>query len=137
MKTHDLARALSELAGVLKKTPNVEISEWQIPTRPRVTTGFIVDGKFQPERAGSALSLLVGLSKINKQDWIQLIQYYNWPLAIDTRDSSRNIVGKVLNFLQTNPQASARLQNSPPPSGTSPALMKALKALLEDNEPKR
>ena len=132
MKTHELARVLARLTDILKNAPNVELSEIALSTSVP-STPFLVEGKFQPARVGGALSVLAGLSKINKQHWLQLIEYFNWPISLDTRDSSRNIVGKVLNFLEKNPQACDRLASSPS-SGTSPALTKALKALLEDNE---
>jgi len=132
MRTHELARALRHLADVLKKAPDVELSELELSSSLSGSP-FLIGGKFQPEKVGGALSVLAGLSKINKQHWRQLIEYFDWPISIDSRDSSRNIVGRVLNFLETNPQAYDRLRRSPSP-GTSPALMKALQALLEDHE---
>ena len=134
MRTHQLAGALSQLADILKKSPDFDLKDFSFANRE--PTPFLVEGKFRPERTGGALTVLVALSKINKQHWIELIQAFNWPLTIDKRDSSRNIVGKVLNFLQQNPQASDRLKKSTS-RDTSPALMKALQALLEDNEPSR
>jgi len=51
------------------------------------------------------LRTLHSLSKINKQDWLKLINEYGFDLNIEPRDSSRNIIGKLLSYLDANPQA--------------------------------
>jgi hypothetical protein len=66
---------------------------------------------------------------------MSLIQSHGFPIVIGPRDSSRNILGKVLKYLETNPAAQLKLQavSKDAKNKSSPALERALRALM--NEP--
>lgn len=132
MTTHELADGLTYLAKALKRQTDLPLGAVDfLPRQER--NDFFHGGQFRPEQAGAALSLLSALADISKKDWHSLISYYSWPIAFNQRDSSRNVLGKVLTYLQENPNARKRLKQTTAPSSTSPALMNALKALLGES----
>lgn len=105
MKTHDIAKnlnslitdncapnlksAISEASGLLMRSPNMES----------------VDAKLLKKTDQIAVSLqaLISLSKYSKQQWISVIEEFNLPIVLNPRASSRDVVGKVLSYLEANP----------------------------------
>lgn len=124
MNTHDLANALSTLAKVLRAGPNMDITDLKSvqSKTPRSSAEIAVN-----------LSTLIELSKIDKARWAELISEYNFPIEIRPRDASRDVLGKLFNYLDENPSAQERLKISATRgSGTgSPELMRALGTLLK------
>ena len=124
MKTHDLANALDFLAKSLRQGPNEDLD----------TLSFERLRRPKPDLASVpvALSTLVALSRVDKQQWQAIIREYRFPIDIRPRDASRDILGKLLNYLEQNPEARKRLGTKPPArSDISPELMSALQHLLK------
>src|SRR5579872_622633 len=127
MTTHELARALGSLAAALRKAPDQTLDELSL------NLGFglrhVPDAKDIPV----ALSTLVALSDIDKNQWLNFIKEYDFPIETRPRDASRDILGKLLNYLERNPEARRRLAVSSQKdrSQTSPELLRALKTLLD------
>lgn len=127
MHTHEFARALTELARVLRMGPDVEIS----------SLGEMFQGKFvelDSKQIKVGLSQLVALSSVNKRRWIDLIRNYNFPINIGPRESSRDILGKLLRYLERTPGARERIARTTYEAGmkASPQLLKALDSLLKE-----
>lgn len=122
MKSHDVARMLMQLAKVLRKAPNVELSELNFAHHAKLRKGDVAIG----------LSTLVELAKIDKSQWLSLIYEHNLPVEIRPRDASRDILGKVLKYLEEHPEAQQKLKDSVNNnSQASPELMRALSLLLK------
>lgn len=123
MKTHQLAKALRTLSTILEQGPNINIEKFNALKK---------NGLDNREVAVN-LKTLHSLSKINKQDWIKLIDDFGFNIDIQQRDSSRNIIGKILNYIDANPSAIDTLKLKAKESPSSPsALNKALDILLKD-----
>src|SRR4051812_47660249 len=105
MKTHDFADALSQLARLLKQSPDTELSPFLDGIRGE-----------RPARESSAdevalsLSTLAALSQIDKDQWIALIREYGLPIELRPRISSRDILGKLLSYLENNPAAMKKMR---------------------------
>jgi hypothetical protein len=126
MMTHDLARALGILAKVLREAPNSDIKELEHAfSQPRLvqnTSNIAVN-----------LSTLVELSRVDRQQWMSLITEYGFPISMRPRDASRDILGKLLRYLEENPAARQKLKAGVIGKGqASPELMKALAVLLKE-----
>jgi hypothetical protein len=127
MRTHDLARELMRLGRVLQKAPNLDLSDLEVilsRSTPHLT----------PSQMAVSLSTLVDLSRVDKREWLELIYNYGFDIPVRPRDASRDILGKLLRYLETNEEARERLKKSVPSrsSQASPELMKALSSLLKD-----
>jgi hypothetical protein len=119
MKTHVLADALIQLGNILKQSPNTELADW-----PK-------NGGPDKQKLSVGLTLLLQLAKINKSEWLDFIKEHQFPVAVSTRDSSRNILGKLLKYLHDHPEAQSKIKiSSDKSSGTSPELLRTLKALM-------
>jgi hypothetical protein len=126
MKAHQLGRALIELGEMLLNAPNVETSALRLSTR---------DGSAHSDSDELAVGLtaLVALSRVDKQKWIELIRQFGFPLEVRRTESTRDVVGRLLRYLEQNPDARARLQKQGMASGrASPELMRALTVLLNE-----
>ena len=125
MKTHALARVLKTLAVIFESGPNVEISDLGSTITDR--------SRLDARQVALNLNTLHSLSKINKREWTRLINEYGFRIDIQARDSSRNIIGKLLSYLDANPEAIDTLKRKAKESPDGPsALNKALDILLKD-----
>jgi hypothetical protein len=126
MKTHEFATALSTLARLLLNAPNQTLEEFATTGRSRRT----IDSASVPV----ALSTLVALSEIDKRQWLELIREHSFPIDVRPRDASRDIMGKLLKYLEQNREARDRLTRAVQKSrsDTSPELMRAFKILLDE-----
>ena len=124
MKTHDLAKALTTRAKLLRAAPNVELEKLSLPSSKRVATVNSDDPV--------ALAALVAFSKFDKRQWYELITTFNLPIKVTTSHSARDLMGKIMNYFAENPDARKRLTETAErqPSQASPELMKALATLL-------
>lgn len=124
MRTQTLSKALSDLAKALKALPDMEVSD----------LSKLVSASASLSNASIAMGLttLVALSDIDKNQWIAFITENNLPIEIRPRDASRDILGKILNYLQANREARNMLAHSARSerSTTSPELQRALQLLL-------
>lgn len=125
MKTHDLSKALTQLGKILRSLPNQELSDlmWGFNSSPT---------RNKPD-IGISLSVLASLSKYGKADWEEVIREFNLPVEIRPRDASRDIMGKILNYLAENDKERERIAaGSGANKGTSSELTNALKFLLSN-----
>lgn len=125
MKTHELAKSLSILAKILRSGPNVELNELTIQKISR-----------SPEKSidlPETLHNLVLLNKVDKSDWISLINDFGFEIEVRPRDANRDIINKLLRYLQANPEERNRLvsKRTEKESSSSSELANALSILMK------
>lgn len=127
MKTHDLAKALRSLAALLESSQNVALEHAKFSSKE---TAELNSGQL-----AVSLSTLVELSRVDKQQWLAFIKELGFPIEIRPRDASRDILGKLLTYLENNQVAREQLKSkaAAKASQASPELMKALSSLLKDS----
>lgn len=128
LKTHDLAKALIRLAEILNSGPDVEVGELRLgPSQASL-------GEARETMAVN-LSTLANLSRIDKTQWLSFIRENGLPIQLRPRDASRDILGKVLRYLEEHADAREKLKQSAARKGgqTSPELMKAFSILLGES----
>jgi len=127
MKTHELAQALEGLAELLKNGPNIEFGDFQKKVQS-------YNQSLNPEEISIGLSHLVALSRFDKQQWVSVIEDYDFPIGVRSRDASRDVLGKLLSYLEENPGARKKLREKSPKKSdeASPELIRALGALLKE-----
>ena len=125
MNTYDAAKVLSSLATALRSAPNQSFDELAEGGNRKVETRSV--------DVPRALSMLVALSHFDKMQWMQVADELKLPVDIRSRDASRDIMWKILKYLESNPEARKRLTHSPNKqrSNTSPELAQALELLLK------
>ena len=125
MRTYDLATALNILAKILRKGPNVELSKLNLGNVENAST---------PERPDipTALSVLAALSGFSKNEWVAIINEYNLSVEVKTTDSTRDLLGRILNHLRKNPREVQKLRalSHKKSENISPQLQEALSILL-------
>lgn len=126
MNTHELARSLNILARALRNGPKVKLDELN------ELIGSKTKKEMSPDEIKIGLSHLVALSRIDKQKWIDLIGEYDFRINLNPRASSRDVLGKLLTYLEKNPEARQRLSHTTPMEKASPELLKALDSLLRE-----
>jgi len=125
MKTHELAKALRLLASLLEKSTNIQLEE--------VTIATAGDSKLNSAQMAVSLNTLVELSRVDKQQWLAFIQELGFPIEVGPRDGARNVLGKLLSYLESNKDAREKLKTKSASKGSeaSPELMKALSSLMK------
>jgi hypothetical protein len=126
MKSHQVAKVLRTLAEMLQRGPDSELDELFVSGQnpaPVPTSQIAVN-----------LSTLAELARIDKQQWLTFVREYSLPVETRPRDAARDILGKVLNYLESNPEARRALKERATKrvSETSPELMRAFAFLLKD-----
>ncbi|MGF1707461.1 hypothetical protein [Enterovibrio baiacu] len=129
MKSHDFAKHLNIMARVLKNGPNVDLEDLEI------SSFFDISGSknsLEQNEIPKALSMLVGLNNVSKAQWLNLIEDYDFPIEIRTRDANRDIIGKLLRYLSENKSAREILsgKKNKKVSNSSSELADALSILL-------
>lgn len=124
MKTHELAKGLEQLAYFLRSQKSVDLKQLGSAGRSQQeldSADIVVN-----------LTTLAALSRIDKQQWLQFIREYHLPIDIRPRDASRDLIGKVLRYLDENKDAQKKLlkKSRHGQQQVSPELMKALDLLL-------
>jgi len=122
--THRVAGLLEQVARLLRAGPDISLRDAEIGLR---------EDRESLHLAGIAvnLSTLASLSKLKKEAWVQLIEHYKLPVAVKKSDSVRDLLGRLLSFLETDEGARERLRNAAPPTGdVSSELAKTLQHLL-------
>lgn len=129
MKSHDIARLLNHLADVLYAGPDIPLEDLRAThrrtNRPQETEHLAVN-----------ISTLASLSRVDKQQWIAFIFDFKLPIDVRPRDASRDLLGKILKYLEEHPTEQARIRQGTTgklDSG-SPELLKALSFLIKDDE---
>lgn len=125
MKTHEIARLLEQIAQSFRLGPNVQLKDVSIQDN-------IGGDAVRMRGIAVNLTTLAELSRLNKREWQAVINYYALPVPIKTTDSTRDLLGRLLNFLEKNPQERERIrkQASPSSAEASPELLRAFKVLL-------
>lgn len=123
MKTHELAATLIKVAKALNSMPNIDVSDFN--------QAFIRKPKQSAAGIEVNIATLASLSRIDKRQWLDLIVSNRFPIDIRPRDASRDILGKLLKFLEETPEAVQHLKR-PRNVSASPELMRALDVLLKD-----
>jgi len=127
VKTHLLAKSLSELARVLRKLPNVELNELQDVVNTSRSSAHPEDD------VAVSLDALVGLARVDKQRWHDFIKDHRFPIEVRPRDASRDILGKLLKYLESNPRALQKLKaRSKRRMEPSSELLQAFETLLRE-----
>jgi hypothetical protein len=126
MKIHHLAKGLRSLADLLERAPDSDLDSIFVSDHnPKVipTSQIAVN-----------LSTLAELARLDKQQWLEFVREYNIPIDTRPRDAARDILGKVLTYLESNAEARRALKERATKrvSDTSPELMKAFAFLLKD-----
>jgi DNA polymerase III delta subunit len=123
LKTHDVANALQQLAKLLKMGSNVELRDARLGSaNHHVTDGDIAVG----------LETLVELARLDKQQWVSMIKQYGFPIQVRPADASRDVLGKLLKYLEKNPEGLKKLKDTAQRNASSPQLLRALEALLKE-----
>lgn len=126
MKTHELARALTALGKMLRNLPNEEMGSFE----ERV-------GRTDRQKAAEiavSLSTLASLSTYGKQEWTDFISDFDLPIEVRNRDASRDILGKILKYLEENKDVRERIVIGAQGKrgSSSNELNRALRILLSD-----
>ena len=121
MKTHALARQLTALARALRNLPDMEVDGLK-----NLQSG-------SDSNIALGLSTLTSLSTIDKSEWLEFIHLNNIPVEIRPRDASRDIIGKIMTYLQENEDARQRIARAATEqkSSVSPELQRAFSILLQ------
>lgn len=131
ISSHEFARLLRKLATQLRKGPDMDadLAIDRIIERPAS-----IEGGVKSDDLPVALSALLSLSSVDKSEWISLISELGLSVDVRPRDASRDIMGKVLKVLESQPLARQKLQSSIKERKTkaSPELAQALSSLLGD-----
>jgi hypothetical protein len=82
------------------------------------------------------VTTLLELSRMGKGQWQSFIEEHKIPLGIRTQDASRDVLGKLLRFLENHPEfrESIRRQAATRNTSASPELTRALSWLLPDEK---
>lgn len=128
MTTHELAKALTLLARVLKDLPEVDIRDLRPLVNDLMESGHESAG-VDPDVAALNVSTLAALSRLNKSQWRALVEEWGLPLEIPTAYSARDTIGAVLRFLDKNPNFMSKLRKQSE-AKASPELMKALAVIM-------
>ena len=101
MKTHEVAKALTLLSKLLRSMPNEEIE----------SLGSLIEDRRQRDTAEIAVSLatLASLASYGKTEWIGVINDFQLPIEIRPRDAARDVLGKLLSYLEDNKDAREKL----------------------------
>lgn len=107
MKAHELSKALLALSRILKSGPDIDVEDWSILSKS--TSPVSKSSHLKESDIPSALYTLVKLNDVSKTQWLSLINEYDIDVEIRPRDATRDIVGKILNYLAANPIARENL----------------------------
>lgn len=101
MKTHDVAKALSTIARILRSLPNQELESFG---------DLVASTKSEPAtNIGVSLSTLAVFSSYGKNDWERVISDFELPIEIRPRDAARDVMGKILTYLADNNDERVRI----------------------------
>lgn len=128
MRTHELAAALVQLASALKAAPDMEIGGLKDRLSQKASK------RDQSAEAALSLTGMLALSKISKAEWRDLIEQWGLPITIPNTYSARDTIGKLLRYLEVNPQARDKLRKQSAVKA-SPELMQALQVLMGSSGP--
>lgn len=128
ISTHELADLLVMLARMLRSMPDGPLEEEfrRKRFRDREQKSFAFN---EP----SALIALVGFSKFTKNDWVNFIREMDLPIQVDSKNASRDLMGKIIGYFADHPEGRARLRSISKRGSrgeTSQALLDAFSVLM-------
>lgn len=126
MKTHELAKALRTLASILDKSPNLALEEVNVASKKSTTQNS--------NQLALSLNALLSLSTVGKPQLVAFINEMHYPIEVKSTYSARDVIGKLLNYLEGNVAAQEQLKAkaaSTKEAQSSPELMRALSSLLK------
>lgn len=85
------------------------------------------------ENIGSLLIKFGELSKFGKAEWVDLIHSYGLNLALNPRDSARDVMGRLARHLRDNPDALKHVAATNKPSDTRSGRSSKRKRPLAEN----
>ena len=145
MKSHELAKALSQLAKILRSGPNIEIDEIKLgeslikQRELRLSSKSYKTRKTQKDLKGIeiAANLLThsSLSRISKSEWKFFIEQFEINIPVRPRDSALDILRNLLSFLDKNKESRRNLKRRLESTEikASPELMRAFSTLLRED----
>lgn len=88
--------------------------------------------KMSDEQIMVNLNTLIKLSSLDKAQWIEFAKSNGIEVEIRQRDASRDVLDKILKYLDSNPLAKEKIEKGADATSSvhSPELTKALKILL-------
>lgn len=129
ISTHELADLLVMLARMLRSMPegplDEEFKRKRFRDREQKTFAF---------NEPSALIALVGFSKFTKNDWVNFIHEMDLPIRVESKNASRDLMGKIISYFADHPEGRARLRSISrrgSRGGTSQALLDAFTVLMK------
>jgi hypothetical protein len=125
MKTHDLAKALTQLGKLLRSLPNQELDDLDSTLKKSAAS--------RSTDVGISLSALASLSKFSKSDWEKIAQDFDLPVDLRPRDAARDVMGKILTYLAENDAERERVAMKTRVASDEPSeLSSALRFLLSN-----
>lgn len=106
MKTRDAAKALYAVARLLDTFPNVELSNIN-----NINIESHNSNTMSNDMIAVNLNTLIRLSAIDKQQWINFARDNNLNIDFRQRDASRDILGKILKYIEKNPEAQKAIES--------------------------
>lgn len=130
MKSHDFAKQLTIMAKILKSGPNTELEDLDLSQIISIRNNKAHN--INQNDVPKALSMLVGLNDVKKSQWVELIEDYSFKIEIRPRDATRDIIGKLLNYLSQNQEEREKLtgKKTKKNNNSSAELADALSILL-------
>jgi len=128
MKTREAAKMLYALARLLESCPNIEVEHAFSANAERRNTRK----EMSSDQLMVNLDTLIKLSSIDKQQWIDFVNSNNISIELRPRDASRDVLGKILKYLEKNPEQKLNIQKKVESiaSDNSLELTNALRLLL-------
>ena len=126
MKTYEFANALMTLAKMLKSMPNQEFDNLVLPRQEGPAK------ELERSEAVVGINTLANLSKIDKKQWLNLIEEHGFDIPVRARDANRDIIGKLLRYIDKNENAKEAIQKSAEQSDSTSSheLNRALSILM-------
>lgn len=137
MKTYELAKALTQLSRVLRAGPNIEFEELTnlstyLSSKKPVRSAPKKAAEASVTDQGAGLALLAQMANYKKQDLIELAEALDIPLETRPADAVRDVLGKILKYINDNPKVKERLgqTNNGQSSESTSSLTQALTILM-------
>lgn len=134
MKAYDLAKSLNHISRVLRAGPNVEVEDignLSVHTAaPRPTKAKDSSEHKSSSEKGTALALLAEMASYSKPELLDLAHQLNIPIQVRSADAVRDILGKILRYIQDNPDFRNRLVHASTETPEGSRLAHALAILM-------
>jgi hypothetical protein len=133
MKAYEVAKALTHLSRVLRAGPNSEIEDignLAVHSGSRVKKNPEIHNARGKDEKGTALALLAEMASYNKSELIDLAHQLDIPIQVRSADAVRDVLGKILRYIQENPDFRNRLAHNSANTVEGSRLAHALSILM-------